>query len=886
MSKLKIALPMGVAFVGMAFVAVAQESSTKKMPAAGNMVARDFCFGGLPKDVSGNVGMIEPPDGGGHWERPPFLIAEGQLLWATDRYIGQIDLKTLAPSSRHLKRPMILAAMKNGEVFGVEDMHERTFGGDVFAANLATGAERTVLAGGVSQRFSLYAFDGPDLYFIRGPYDQSSKVGDKLSSFFRLRGGRGEPEFLGYEPQGIYTAFRVDHGFVYWNREVVRDVFELSRRALTLDSPVTKLASTKRRHLGLALANGRVYYLDDGGLYSVPMEGGQPPTQHLASTGPRAEHLVVDGICAYWTNPQAVMRVRLEGKGPRSPEIVADDANYQGGAIAADGNFLYWHGQEHSKFVRVGRSPSAVPPRPVLVAKPVELPGQPPDSPGRGSTVAVGDGWGCARVFGWDQAHWQCWGGDFVESPAPHVQARVVPWLSALELPVGPDKLCFLNQRHDLCWPWPDFAKAQPNNLPEVQKREGRSSTEIRDGQLLVGGTFACTIQYVGAERMLQCSGDNSFGQLAKGDQPEMLEEWRGAVGTWHGCVAPRRGTEIYCWGRGDGGQLGYRPTESCKVAGRKIPCSKSARKVSIPLKDVAGLHGGDMFTCAAVHSSQTMKLLCWGASRDGWFGDSACGADLRRAWPAGKGFVSAPKATCSIVPVEVPAFTGMQGTRSIGPRGVCAVVDNHIRCVGAISTPSIEVTEVKVSQGIAASACGIADSKVVCWGEGYSPADDPSKPVPIEFAATKPASAVVDFPPPAGTEWPTAHLIHRGCSEPARPLPICAPDAKGEPWSALVSAASDWKGKVVSVRERLVVGPADRETTARSRPLVLGEGDNPLRFLGSRGRFACAGDESRLCCRAPAFGQLVIATGELSGSKEFGWFIKDADICEVPIGK
>ncbi len=881
MSKLTIAFPLSVTLVGLAVGATARAATTHPAPVA-KSAGDGLCFGGPATDVVTGMGLLPSRHGGWHWERPPFLVAEGKLMWAIDSFVTQVDLQTLATSSKRLSRPMILETMRNGEAIGVEDSHEQTFGGDLFAANLATGAERTVLPGGVSQRFSLYAFDGPDLYYIRGPYDATSRPGDKKSSFFRLRGGKGEPEFLGYEPQGIYTAFRVDHGFVYWNREVAPDVFELSRRALALDSPITKLASTKERHIALAVANGRIYYLDQGGLFSVPVAGGRSPTQHLAATGPLSTDLIVDQACAYWATPQTIKRLRLDGRG--SPEIVADEASYQGGAMATDGKLLYWFDQEHHKFVRVGRSTSVVPPRPALVAKPVELPWQPPDQPGRGSTVAVGDGWGCARVFGWDQAHWQCWGADLVKSTAPAARAETVPWLSATELPVGPDKLCFLSQRRDVCWPWPDFAKARPDNLPEVQKREGRGSAEARDGQLLVGGTFACTIQYVGSERMLQCSGDDSFGQLARGDQPDMLDEWRGTVGTWHGCVVSRRGTDVYCWGRGDGGQLGYRPSESCKVAGRKIPCSKSPRKVAVPLKAVERLYAGDMFTCATVYAAQKMNVLCWGASRDGWFGDAACNQALRKAWPTGKGFVSAPNATCSATPVEVPALAGALGARSAGPRGMCAVVDGHIRCVGAIPTPSIEVTEVKVSQGTTASACGIAGAEVVCWGEGYSPADAPSKPVAIELAATKPASAVVDFAPPAGTKWPNDHLIHRGCSEPPKPLPACAADSKGEPWSSLISAAA--KGKAVSVRDRLVVGPVDRDDNRRSRHIVGGEGDNPLRLIGSRGRFNCMGDESRLCCLTPALGQLVVATGELIGSKQGGWLIKDADVCEVAGGK
>jgi hypothetical protein len=80
----------------------------------------------------------------------------------------------------------------------------------------------------------------------------------------------------------------------------------------------------------------------------------------------------------------------------------------------------------------------------------------------------------------------------------------------------------------------------------------------------------------------------------------------------------------------------------------------------------------------------------------------------------------------------------------------------------------------------------------------------------------------------------PSREEHHRDRSFPAKPLPACAVDAKGEPWSTVVSSSSDLKGKVVSVRDRLLVGPIDREHTRRSLPIVVGEGDNPLREVGS----------------------------------------------------
>jgi hypothetical protein len=64
---------------------------------------------------------------------------------------------------------------------------------------------------------------------------------------------------------------------------------------------------------------------------------------------------------------------------------------------------------------------------------------------------------------------------------------------------------------------------------------------------------------------------------------------------------------------------------------------------------------------------------------------------------------------------------------------------------------------------------------------------------------------------------------------------------------------------------------------------MLLGEGDASLRLWGDRPRFGCGGDASRLCCKTPAFGQTVIATGVLAGSKGNGWILRSAEVCEVP---
>ena len=79
-------------------------------------------------------------------------------------------------------------------------------------------------------------------------------------------------------------------------------------------------------------------------------------------------------------------------------------------------------------------------------------------------------------------------------------------------------------------------------------------------------------------------------------------------------------------------------------------------------------------------------------------------------------------------------------------------------------------------------------------------------------------------------------------------------------------------------------MGPIFRQQPGH-RVIVLGEGDRALRPWGLGTKGECIGDESRLCCGIPAFGQLVVAKGVLGGSNDGGWVLKSEEICEMPQG-
>jgi len=297
------------------------------------------------------------------------------------------------------------------------------------------------------------------------------------------------------------------------------------------------------------------------------------------------------------------------------------------------------------------------------------------------------------------------------------------------------------------------------------------------------------------------------------------------------------------------------------------------------------------MFTCALADR----HLQCWGASRDGLFGTAgACPPALKTEWPTLSRHVSAPGATCSPTPVEVSGLPTTIYQLSVGPRGACAsnwLKRRDTRCVGAIATPSLEVRNVAVEPGDRASACGIADRDVVCWGDGYSPPENPGLPIRITLdPAPLPRTSALDASPPGDAPWPAACGIHYACDQAARPLPACAPGLAAQPWIDLQPKAASLVGQRISVRGPLTLSAVDPYVFIRSRqtcgddvccmtdalPVIIGGASQDLGLAG----LECLGDESRHCCNVPALGQTVVAQGILANGNRTRWSLTDLKLC------
>jgi len=209
-------------------------------------------------------------------------------------------------------------------------------------------------------------------------------------------------------------------------------------------------------------------------------------------------------------------------------------------------------------------------------------------------------------------------------------------------------------------------------------------------------------------------------------------------------------------------------------------------------------------------------------------------------------------------------------------------------------------VFNVAVSQGDDASACGVDVNGIVCWGEAYSPRGRPRAPVRVrvDHAATADAP-VLD----SQGSWDARCQINRPCTRDWSNVPPCEGTPTALPWKILSRHAAAQRGQRVSVTGDFVVGPGGMTLVGCSR---WGPGDTGVDppnapRLCCNGTWAplglvsdglalrledleCAGDESRLCCSAPATGQAIVATGKLEWdtSGDSGWILREPKLCSV----
>lgn len=198
--------------------------------------------------------------------------------------------------------------------------------------------------------------------------------------------------------------------------------------------------------------------------------------------------------------------------------------------------------------------------------------------------------------------------------------------------------------------------------------------------QVAVGSTHGCAVL---ADERLACWGTNEYGEVgqrrlaeAQAPVPRVvpgLERVAGvSAGTNFTCAWTTSG-EVYCFGVGHHGQLGYDAEDRCSDANLAyLSCSSTPRKVG--LRDVVQVAAGASHACALGREG---SVHCWGAGEYGQLGSA----------PTGSCIVTNPRSSwsvpCSRWPVEVP---GIEGAKQLaaGYDHTCAVTTGgRVRCWG-----------------------------------------------------------------------------------------------------------------------------------------------------------------------------------------------------------
>jgi hypothetical protein len=141
-----------------------------------------------------------------------------------------------------------------------------------------------------------------------------------------------------------------------------------------------------------------------------------------------------------------------------------------------------------------------------------------------------------------------------------------------------------------------------------------------------------------------------------------------------------------------------------------------------------------------------------------------------------------------------------------------------------------------------------------------------------MQFARPLKRAAVLDLQDPRSS-GPRCRVLRDDC-KPFAPLEPCTAGLEPIEASELASFVPPVSGERVSVRGALGLALTSSTFGACRQPtpgltnccnitstqVFVGGVANGVRL----DRFSCYGDESRLCCQVPAFGQVVVATGRI----------------------
>jgi hypothetical protein len=157
-----------------------------------------------------------------------------------------------------------------------------------------------------------------------------------------------------------------------------------------------------------------------------------------------------------------------------------------------------------------------------------------------------------------------------------------------------------------------------------------------------------------------------------------------------------------------------------------------------------------------------------------------------------------------------------------------------------------------------------------------------------IEHRSEAAANAPPAVPAPK-TDWNAKCLATRGCPTKSAEIPDCAPDKRAPTWTDVSSDAEKLLGKVIEVQGAIgLSGGGPRTGTCAPNDCchalkfgMLIDGLPDALFLPG---MTCSGDDSKICCKVPADGQVVVARGMLqrasAGAGILKWQLDKVALC------
>jgi alpha-tubulin suppressor-like RCC1 family protein len=370
--------------------------------------------------------------------------------------------------------------------------------------------------------------------------------------------------------------------------------------------------------------------------------------------------------------------------------------------------------------------------------------------PSIGDPVAVSVGAQHSCVLRVGGGAW-CWGnnlsGQLGDGTADGIAVPVpASGLDHLVEVVAGEKFTCARRDEGTIWCWGDNHAGQLGiGSPVLRVKPEPVAGITRTVSVAAGGAHTCAVTQGAAGQEILCWGANPAGQLGDNRnvdraRPAALKvpllAAQVAAGASHTCARTAADQQVFCWGRGNSGQLG--------------PASQvDTRLPVVALGTPAGaLATGGAHTCALAAGDG--RVLCWGAGTDGQLGDGS-GTDHATPSPVAgltgaRDIAAGEGHTCALGGHDDDGAVSCWGRDDHGQLGDGRTVDQPSPI--AVPLPDLGPAGAAAVAAGGEHSCALArDGRIFCWGRGdrgQLGSDSPAASAPPAVVAGVPAATTI----------------------------------------------------------------------------------------------------------------------------------------------